>query len=90
MKTGRMSVLRPVGNIRRLMLTCVTEKTKQPRFAGCRMPASVAGIDSEWVVGVYYYDKDVELTRDYFNWDLGQPDIFKVIIAVNMPRYTAN
>ena len=40
-------------------------------------PEALFGIDSEWVLGLYYYDKSVQLTRDYFNWDLGVPAIFE-------------
>ncbi|MDA6067890.1 TonB-dependent receptor [Idiomarina abyssalis] len=40
-------------------------------------PEALLGIDSEWVLGLYYYDKSVQLTRDYFNWDLGVPAIFE-------------
>ena len=52
------------------------DKTAEVRWLS-DAPQVLLGVDSEWVAGVYYYDKDVELTRDYFNWDLGQPDIFQ-------------
>jgi len=51
------------------------DKTAEIRWVS-EEPESLFGIDSEWVLGVYYYDKSVQLTRDYFNWDLGQPSIF--------------
>lgn len=52
------------------------DKTAEVRWLS-DAPQTLLGVDSEWVAGVYYYDKDVALTRDYFNWDLGQPDIFQ-------------
>lgn len=51
------------------------DKTAEVRWVSDE-PESLFGIDSEWVLGLYYYDKSVQLTRDYFNWDLGQPSIF--------------
>lgn len=29
-----------------------------------------------WVLGVYYYDRQVDLTREFFDWDLGQDSVF--------------
>ncbi|RUO63883.1 Outer membrane receptor proteins, mostly Fe transport [Pseudidiomarina planktonica] len=39
-------------------------------------PASLFGNDTDWVFGVYDYRRDVSLTRDYFNWDLGEQTVF--------------
>ncbi|MFA5494697.1 MAG: TonB-dependent receptor [Porticoccaceae bacterium] len=30
----------------------------------------------EWVAGVYYYDRDEGLRRDFFDWDLDAPGVF--------------
>ncbi|MGM0526279.1 MAG: TonB-dependent receptor [Pseudomonadota bacterium] len=40
-------------------------------------PADLFGYATEWTAGVYYYRKQEQLVRDYFNWDLGQPSIFE-------------
>ncbi|RUO73705.1 TonB-dependent receptor [Idiomarina seosinensis] len=40
-------------------------------------PANLFGYETEWTAGVYYYRKQEQLVRDYFNWDLGQPSIFE-------------
>ncbi|PYE32340.1 outer membrane receptor protein involved in Fe transport [Idiomarina fontislapidosi] len=39
-------------------------------------PTALWGLPTDWTAGVYYYSKDVQLTRDYFNWDIGSPSIF--------------
>ncbi|WP_258808206.1 TonB-dependent receptor [Pseudidiomarina sp. CB1] len=39
-------------------------------------PIRVLGSDSDWVLGVYHYRRDEVLTRDFFNWDIGQQDSF--------------
>lgn len=37
---------------------------------------NLMGLATDWTAGLYYYRTDEALTRDYFNWDLGQPAIF--------------
>ncbi|AVJ56980.1 hypothetical protein C5610_12240 [Idiomarina sp. OT37-5b] len=39
-------------------------------------PVTLLGLMSEWTLGVYAYRKNQQLTRDYFNWDIGAPALF--------------
>ncbi|MEC9319973.1 MAG: TonB-dependent receptor, partial [Pseudomonadota bacterium] len=39
-------------------------------------PIDLWGLPTDWTAGVYYYSKDVNLIRDYYNWDIGSPSIF--------------
>lgn len=49
--------------------------TAEVRFTS-DAPINLWGLPTDWTVGVYYYSKDVNLTRDYYNWDIGSPSIF--------------
>lgn len=40
-------------------------------------PNPILGLPTDWTVGLYSYGKDQQLTRDYYNWDLGRPAIFR-------------
>lgn len=39
-------------------------------------PLQLFGNDSDWLIGIYHYRRDEALTRDFFNWDIGQEDRF--------------
>ncbi|MGM0480323.1 MAG: TonB-dependent receptor [Pseudomonadota bacterium] len=39
-------------------------------------PINLLGQSTDWTAGVYYYRKQEQLVRDYFNWDLYQPSVF--------------
>ncbi|WP_404400439.1 TonB-dependent receptor [Idiomarina seosinensis] len=39
-------------------------------------PTQLFGQETDWTAGVYYYRKQEQLMRDYFNWDLYQPSVF--------------
>lgn len=41
-----------------------------------KQPSTIFRLPTDWTVGIYQYEKDQQLTRDYFNWDLGTPAIF--------------
>lgn len=40
-------------------------------------PVELFGLATNWVVGLYDYQRDVGLTRDYFNYDIDAPSIFQ-------------
>ena len=37
---------------------------------------SVSGKQGDWITGIYYQSRDVDLTRNFFNWDLYAEDEF--------------
>lgn len=39
-------------------------------------PFTIAGVASDWVLGVYHQQRDEQLRRDFFNWDLDREDVF--------------
>ncbi|SFC53996.1 TonB-dependent receptor [Pseudoalteromonas denitrificans] len=39
----------------------------------------MSGKEGDWVSGIYYQSRDVDLTRDFFNWGLYDYDTFKSI-----------
>ncbi|EKE84484.1 TonB-dependent receptor [Idiomarina xiamenensis] len=41
-----------------------------------QQPIELFGIPSDWVIGVYHYRRDVDLLRDYFNYDRDEATIF--------------
>lgn len=41
-----------------------------------KQASNVWSLPTDWTLGIYHYEKDQQLTRDYFNWDLGTPAIF--------------
>ena len=47
---------------------------------------NILGLPTEWALGIYHYQKDQQLSRDYFNWDLGAPAVF---VSDQMRRHYA-
>ena len=41
-----------------------------------KQSSDLLGLPTKWTLGIYHYQKDQQLSRDYFNWDLGIPTIF--------------
>lgn len=39
-------------------------------------PVTIAGLSSDWVAGIYHQQRDEQLRRDFFNWDLDREDVF--------------
>lgn len=52
-----------------------TDTTLEARWLSTESQ-SVMGLPTDWTAGIYYYRNEVDLLRDYFNWDLYQPSIF--------------
>ncbi|MFC0445608.1 TonB-dependent receptor [Pseudidiomarina halophila] len=52
-----------------------TDQTLEARWVSAR-PLTMLGGETDWVAGVYHYQRDEELVRDFFNWDSYQQDQF--------------
>lgn len=61
------------------------DKTAEVRWLS-DAPQSLGGIDTEWVAGLYYYHKDMALTRDYFD---RADDTLTVFNSDYVSRHTA-
>ncbi|MGQ4277160.1 TonB-dependent receptor [Pseudidiomarina sp. E22-M8] len=52
-----------------------SDDTLEVRWVG-NQPMNLPGGNADWVAGLYHYQRDEEMVRDFFNWDLYQQDQF--------------
>ncbi|WP_411360992.1 TonB-dependent receptor [Pseudidiomarina sp. YC-516-91] len=41
-----------------------------------QQPLMLAQRETDWLAGIYIYDRDETLRRDFYNWDIDQQDVF--------------
>ncbi len=52
-----------------------TDHTLDARWVSAQPVTMLAG-EADWVLGIYHYQREEQLVRDFFNWDLYQQDQF--------------